>query len=153
VIADGLGGAVAFRNAPCQTHELPEAIPLLDNLLSVRAQVVADRGYSSHSFHGHIWSLGARLAIPARFNEAPVACPQWIYTNHNVVERLRVRFMEWRAIAARYEKTSTSLMGILCLAAALDWVKRQQPVESQKYIRLRDPRMVYFSPLSSPDYP
>jgi transposase len=124
VIADGLGRAVAFRIAPGQAHELPEAIPLLDSLPGVPAWVVADRGYSSHSFREHIWSIGARPAIPAKANEAPVACPEWIYTNRNVVERLWARLKEWRAVATRYEKTARSFMGVLCLAATLDWIKR-----------------------------
>src|ERR1044072_1771582 len=81
VIADSLGRAVAFRLAPGQAHELPDAIPLLDSLPGVPSWVVADRGYSSHSFREHIWSLGARPAIPAKSNEAPVACPDWIYNN------------------------------------------------------------------------
>ena len=84
---------------------------------------MADRGYSSHSFREYIWSLGARLAIPAKSNEAPVACPGWIYNNRNVVERLWARLKEWRAVATRSEKTASSFMGILCLAAALDWLK------------------------------
>jgi hypothetical protein len=50
VIADGLGRAIAFRLAPGQAHELPDAIPLLDTLPGVPSWVVADRGYSSHSF-------------------------------------------------------------------------------------------------------
>ena len=33
------------------------------------------------------------------------------------------RLKEWRAIATRYEKTAQSFMGVLCLAAALDWLK------------------------------
>lgn len=86
MIADGLGRAIAFRIAPGQAHELPEAIPLLDSLPSVPSWVVADRGYSSHSFREHIWSIGARPAIPAKSHEAPVTCPEWIYTNRNVVE-------------------------------------------------------------------
>ena len=36
---------------------------------------------------------------------------------------LRGRPTEWRAIATRSEKTATSFVGVLCLAAALDWVK------------------------------
>ena len=68
----------------------------------------ANRGYSSHSFREHIWSIGARPAIPVKFNEAPVACPEWIYTNRNVVERLWARLKEWRAVATRYEKTARS---------------------------------------------
>src|SRR5687767_840445 len=83
----------------------------------------ADRGLSSHAFREHIWSLGVRPAIPAKQNEAPVACPDWIYANRNHVERLWARLKEWRAIATRYEKTAPSFMGVLCLAATLDWLK------------------------------
>jgi len=39
------------------------------------------------------------------------------------IERLWARLKEWRAIATRYEKTASSFMGVLCLAAALDWLK------------------------------
>src|SRR4051812_28941706 len=79
VIADGLGRAVAFILAPGQAHELPQAIPLLDRLPGVPKWVVADRGLSSHAFREHIWERGARPAIPTKDNEAPVACPDWIY--------------------------------------------------------------------------
>ena len=67
--------------------------------------------------------LGARPAIPPKQNEAPVACPEWIYANRNHVERLWARLKEWRAVATRYEKTAQSFMGVLCLAATLDWIK------------------------------
>ena len=40
-----------------------------------------------------------------------------------MVERLWARLKEWRAVATRYEKTAASFMGILHLAAALDWIK------------------------------
>jgi transposase len=123
VIADGLGRAVAFILAPGQAHELPQAIPLLERLPGVPKWVVADRGLSSHAFREHIWNWGARPAIPPKRNEAPVACPEWVYNNRNHVERLWARLKEWRAIATRYEKTAQSFMGVLCLAAALDWLK------------------------------
>ncbi len=123
VIADGLGRAVAFILAPGQAHELPHAIPLLERLPGVPKWVVADRGYASHAFREPIWERGARPAIPSKRNEAPVACPDWIYNNRNQVERLWARLKEWRAIATRYEKTASSFMGVLSLAAALDWIK------------------------------
>ncbi len=81
------------------------------------------RGYSSDAFRDVIWSSGARPAIPTRSNEAAVACPAWIYNNRNLVERLRARLKEWRAVATRYEKTAASFLGVLCLAATLDWLK------------------------------
>jgi len=85
---------------------------------------VADRGYTIHAFREHIWSMGARPAIPPQRHEAPAACPDWVYNNRNVVERLWARLKEWRAVATRYEKTSRSFMGVLCLAAAIDWIRR-----------------------------
>ena len=33
------------------------------------------------------------------------------------------RLKEWRAVATRYKKTANSFMGVLCLAAAIDWIK------------------------------
>jgi len=124
VIADGQGRAIAFRIAPGQAHELPHAVPLLDRLPGVPRWVVGDRGYSSHAFRQHIWQAGARPAIPTKRNEEAVACPDWIYNNRNIVERLWSRLKEWRAVATRYEKTACSFMGVLCLAASMDWLKR-----------------------------
>ena len=86
--------------------------------------VVADRGCASHAFRDHVWGMGARPAIPPKRNEAAVACPDWAYNNRNRVERLWGRLKEWRAVATRYEKTATSFMGVLCLAATLDWISR-----------------------------
>ena len=123
MIADASGRAIGFALAPGQAHELPLA-PLLLILLSVIPRwIVADRGYASHAFRTLIWSLGAQPAIPAKRNEAPVACPPWIYQNRNRVERLWARLKEWRAVATRYEKTARSFMGVLCMAAAIDWLK------------------------------
>ena len=68
--------------------------------------------------------MGARPAIPPKRHEAPVACPNWIYDTRHDVERLWGRLKEWRAVATRYEKTAASLIGVLCLAAALDWLRR-----------------------------
>ncbi len=122
MIADGLGRAVAFILAPGQAHELPQAIPLLNRLPGVPKGVGADRGFSSPAFCEHIWERGAQPAIPSKQNEAPVACPDWIYVNCQRVENLWARLKERRAIATRYEKTASRFMGVLCLAATLDWL-------------------------------
>ena len=123
MVADGRGRAVAFALAPGQAHELPLAPGLLDRLPRVPLWVVGDRGYSSHAFRELIRSSGARPAIPTRSNEAAVACPDYVYTNRNLVERLWARLKEWRAVATRYEKTAASYLGVLCLAATADRLK------------------------------
>jgi transposase len=65
--------------------------------------------------------------LHALAGEAPgrwaVACPDYIYHNRNLVERLWARLKEWRAVATRYEKTAASFLGVLCLAATADWLK------------------------------
>ena len=124
MIADGRGRALVFRLAPGQVHELPHAASLLLTLLRAPQWVVADRGYAAHAFREQVWALGARPAVPAKRNEAPVRCPAWIYNNRDQVERLWARLKEWRAVATRYEKTAASFMGVLCLAAAWDWIRR-----------------------------
>jgi transposase len=123
VIADGMGRAVAFALAPGQAHELPLAPGLLERLPEPPLWVVGDRGLASCAFRERIWDSGARPAIPPKRNEEQVACPAWIYANRNRVERLWARLKEWRAVATRYEKTARSFLGVLCMAATLDWLK------------------------------
>ncbi len=85
---------------------------------------MADKGYAAHSFREAIWDMGSRPAIPAKRNEAPVACPAWIYSNRHQIENAWAHLKEWRAVATRYEKTAASFMSVLCLAAAVQWIKR-----------------------------
>ena len=123
MIADGGGRAVAFALAPGQAHELPLAPGLLDRLPEAPLWAVGDRGLASHAFREHIWDMGARPAIPPKRNEAPVACPAWIYANRRLVENLWARLKEWRAVATRYEKTARAFLGVLCMAATMDRLK------------------------------
>ena len=136
VVSERLGALPARANSshdpPFDPCSLPKALQVItrakdvshpDTDPGVPTWVVADRGFSSHAFREHIWERGARPAIPAKDNEAPVACPDWIYNNRNQVERLWARLKQWRAIATRYEKTASSFMGVLRLAAALDRLK------------------------------
>jgi transposase len=80
--------------APGQAHELRLALDLVDCLPDLPGWIIGDHGYSSQVFRQLIWDQGARPAIPTRSNEAPVACPDWIYTNRNRVERLWARLKE-----------------------------------------------------------
>ena len=84
---------------------------------------MGDRGDSSDACRDLVRGKGAPPAIPTRSNEAAVACPDFIYHARNLVERLRGRLEEWRAVATRYEKTAASYLGVLCLAATADWLK------------------------------
>jgi len=75
------------------------------------------------SLRAQVWDMSARPAIPTKRNEAFVRCPDFIYRHRNEVERLWGRLKEWRAMATRYDKLAQSFMGVLCLAATMDWIK------------------------------
>ena len=47
-----------------------------------------------------------------------------LVTSRKALERLWARLKAWRAIAARYEKTAGSFIGVLPLAAAVAWLRR-----------------------------
>ena len=96
---------------------------MLDALPDSPLWVVADRGFSSDAIRTQVWNMGARPAIPPRRSEASVRCPDFIYVHRNEVERFWGRLKEWRAVATRYEKTARCFKGVLCLAAARDWLK------------------------------
>ena len=118
-----MAAVAPFALAPGQAHELPLAPGLLDGLPGMPGWIVGDRGYASNDLRDLIWTMGARPAIPAKRNDAPVACRSWIYSNRHRVENLWARLKEWRAVATRYEKTARSFLGILCLAATADRLK------------------------------
>ncbi len=120
VLADSHGRAVGFVLAPGQAHEAPLAPALLSMVPGGPGWVVADKGYSSDALRAQAWDRGARPAIPAKRNEAPVRCPDFIDRHRNEVERLWGRLKEWRAVATRYDKLAQSFMGVLCLAATMD---------------------------------
>lgn len=114
---------ISFELAPGQAHEAPMAPGMLDALPDSPLWVVGDKGYSSDALRERVQAKGARPAIPAKKNEAAQRCPDFIYVHRNRVERLWGRLKEWRAVTTRYEKTARSFLGVLCLAAAQDWLK------------------------------
>ncbi len=78
VIADGEAALSVSASHPVRRTNCPT--PSRCSINSGRASMGgADRGYSSYGFREAIWNAGARPAIPTKSNEAPVACPAWIY--------------------------------------------------------------------------
>jgi len=63
--------------------------------------------------------MGARPAIPV---EEPVACPDWVYVNRNLVERLSNRLKEWRAVATATRRPHAPSWASFA-SLLLDWIK------------------------------
>ena len=95
--------------------------------LGAVVRVVCDRGYSSGPWREAIAAAGAEPVVPAQPTHPAVAYDRAAYRRRHQVERAWGRLKEWRAVATRYEKRAESYLGVLYVAAALDWIKHGIP--------------------------
>ena len=124
-MCDRFGRALGFRLLPGQAHELRAAEALLAVAVSLGAvvRVVCDRAYSSASWREAIAAVGAEPVVPSQPTHPTVVHDRAAYRRRHHVEQAWGRLKEWRAVATRYEKTADSYVGVLHVAAALDWIK------------------------------
>jgi transposase len=86
-------------------------------------RVVCDRAYSSASWRAGIRLVGAEPVVPANRTHPVVTYDRAAYRRRSRVEQLWGRLKEWRAVATRYEKRGESYLGVLHVAASLDWIR------------------------------
>ncbi len=115
---------MAFGLLPGHRSEVKAAPDLLFEAWQLGAIgfVVCDRGYSSSSWRNLIREVGAEPVVPATSAHPAVNYDRLVYQRRSRVEQLWGRLKEWRAVATRYEKTASSYLGVLHIAAALDWI-------------------------------
>jgi transposase len=98
--------------------------------------VLADKAYSSRAIRSHLRRRGIRAVIPQPADQAanrkrrgshggrPPAFDRQAYKQRNTVERCINKLKQWRGLATRYDKTATSYLAALHLAAILIWSAR-----------------------------
>ncbi len=125
MICDGRGLPIAFRLVPGQAHELPQAGPLLAGLPRAPGWVVADKGYAAHTFRDADLGHGLQARHPGQKQRGSRRLPGLdLQQPAPRRERLGLASRSGESVATRYEKTATSFLGVLCLAAAVQWIKR-----------------------------
>jgi transposase len=124
-VCDGRGRALAFRLLPGERSELRAAPALLAAVvgLGLVRRVVCDRAYSSRAWRERIADAGAEPVVPANRTHPEVPYDRAAYRRRHRVEQTWGRLKEWRAVATRYEKTAASFVGVLHVAASLDWIR------------------------------
>lgn len=81
---------------------------------------MADKGYDSSSFAEIIAQREAAVVIPSRANAKEArSIDENLYKDRNKIERFFNRIKHYRRIATRYDKTATSFMAFINLAAAM----------------------------------
>lgn len=111
---------VRFRLTGGERHDMTEAENLLRGLAP--NYVIADKGYDSDALRLQIRRQKAKPVIPARKNTRRRRYDKNKYKLRNVVERFFNRVKHYRRVATRYDKTNTSYVGFVCLAAIVSTV-------------------------------
>ena len=115
---DALGNPRRFILTPGQDSDHGQAQELLGD--DEPGAVVADKGYDSQSFASFIEQRKAEVVIPTRSNaKAPRKIDRNLYKDRNKVERFFNRMKHYRRIATRYDKTATSFLSFIYVAASM----------------------------------
>ena len=81
--------------------------------------MIADKGYDSSSLAQFITERQAQVVIPSRVNaKQPRPIDKNLYQDRNKFERLFNRMKHYRRMATRYDKTASSFLAFIHLAAA-----------------------------------
>jgi transposase len=86
-------------------------------------RVVGDRGLSAAWLRREVEARGAEPCLPANPRRPLVPCDRAAYERRHRVENLWARMKEFRAVAARYDKTAAAFRAGILIVATLDWLK------------------------------
>ncbi|MFD6988586.1 IS5 family transposase [Streptomyces sp. NPDC059943] len=140
--ADSRCRPLAFVLTPGQAGDAPEFPQVMARLRVPRPtgrprttpeMVLADKAYSSRAIRTHLRRRGIRAVIPQPSDQLanrkrlgnrggrPPALDRQAYKQRNTVERCINKLKQWRGLATRYDKTATSYLAALHLAAIYIW--------------------------------
>jgi transposase len=118
VAVDALGNPIRFVLTPGQRSDVTQAAVLL--AADRPEAVIADRGYDADWLIAHIEEIGAEVVIPPKRNRTRQrAYDRNLYADRNKVERFIGRIKHYRRVATRYEKTATSYLAMVQVAAIM----------------------------------
>lgn len=119
-LVDGKGIPLRLMLTPGQVNDAPVASALLAGLDLKDVYVLGDKGYDSRKIVDLVEEQEGTVVIPSRSNSTrPRIHDKQLYKLRNVVERFFNRIKQFRRIATRYEKSASSFLAILHIAATL----------------------------------
>ncbi|MFF8010782.1 IS5 family transposase [Streptomyces parvus] len=143
--ADSRCRPLAFVLTPGQAGDAPAFEQIMSRLRVPRPigrprttpdVVLADKAYSSRAIRSHLRRRGIRAVIPppadqtanrkrrGRLGGRPPTFDREAYKQRNTVERCINKLKQWRGLATRYDKTATTYVAALHLAAIFIWSAR-----------------------------
>jgi transposase len=99
-----------------------QAIPLVSGLPLI--SLIADKGYDSNDFRAHLADAEADVVIPPRaFRSETFTYDKTAYELRHRIECFINKIKHYRRIATRFDKTALSFFSLLCIAAAMIWLR------------------------------
>lgn len=119
-VTDGKGYAMNFIITGGNTHDCTQAKNLMDSVIHKNMNVLADRAYDANKIIEYITFNSAVAVIPSRKNrKIQRDYDKEIYKNRNQIERFFNKLKQFRRIATRYDKLSSSFLSLVQLVATL----------------------------------
>jgi putative transposase len=119
---EGLGYPLRFLLTGGQSNDITRGEPLVAGFHA--EYTLADKGYDSDALVDILETAGSIAVIPPRRNrKVQRYFDRHIYRERHQIECLFNKLKQFRRIATRYDKTATSFLGFVHLAAALIWLR------------------------------
>ena len=100
---------------------MTQAISLVDGLPLI--SLIADKGYDSNDFRAYLIEAESDAVIPPRSFRQGLTYDKAAYELRYRIECFINKIKHYRRIATRFEKTALSFFSMLCLAAAMIWLR------------------------------
>jgi len=119
---DALDNPLRFLLTGGQRHDITQAADLIANFDFER--VIADRSYDSDDFLQKIIEKEAEAVIPPRKNRKEQReYDRHLYKERHLIECFFNKIKHYRRIFSRFEKLDKRLLGFLCFASTLIWLR------------------------------
>jgi transposase len=121
-LVDALGNPLAFLLTAGQAHDLAGADALLPHMAADR--LIADKAFDADArVLEPLARAGKSAVIPPRPHRLrPRDFDRELYKERHLIENFFCKLKEFRAIAARYDKTARNFLAAIHLAAAIIWL-------------------------------
>jgi transposase len=105
-----------------QVHEATQAVALVEGMPLL--SLIADRAFDTNDFRIYLAEAEAEAVIPPMIRRKALLCfDAEAYKLRHRVECFINKIKHYRRIATRFDKTASSFYSLLCLAAAMIWLR------------------------------
>ena len=121
VDAHGMPVRIIITTGSCS--DIGQAFPLIQGIDA--RFVLADKAYSAHRFREQLKENDVQAVIPPiqRGNRSLIEYDKYLYKMRHIIENTFLSLKQWRAVATRYAKRSSSFLAAVQVRCIALWCK------------------------------